>query len=179
MDLKNILQEEEKSSIKENIIDTKGEEDIRVHKKPIQLRDIENRSSGNKVASKHNESVESMKDLLNKEKQESMKKQWNKLDRGIRINRLKLFIKSQKEEKKLTSDEEEILNSIIMKALKSNKLNKNNDVKYDIESCEIESIKELKYDDKTRKYILNVPEVKKSKSTAKSRSNIDRFLKNH
>ena len=126
MDLKNILQEEEKSSIKENIIDTKGEEDIRVHKKPIQLRDIENRSSGNKVASKHNESVESMKDLLNKEKQESMKKQWNKLDRGMRINRLKLFIKSQKEEKKLTSDEEEILNTIIMKAPKSNKLNIHN-----------------------------------------------------
>lgn len=176
MDLKNILQEEVDTSIKEVVVD-EPDNNIRVHKKPIQLRDIENRSAGNKITSKLNESEESMKQLLNREKKESMKVPWNKLDKGMRINRLKLFIKSQVKVNDLSSIDEELLSSIIMKAYNANKLNKNNDVKYNIETCEIESIKELSYDETTNKYMLQFPDVKKTKVSTKSRSNIDRFLK--
>jgi hypothetical protein len=176
MDLKNILQEEVDTSIKEVVVD-ETDNNIRVHKKPIQLRDIENRSAGNKITLKLNESEQSMKHLLNREKKESMKVPWNKLDKGMRINRLKLFIKSQVKVNDLSSIDEELLSSIIMKAYNSNKINKNNDVKYNIETCEIESIKELSYDETTNKYNLQFPDVKKTKVSTKSRSNIDRFLK--
>ena len=166
MDLKNILKEEE-----EEVSSTK---DIRVHKKPMQLRDIENRSSSRKIGGNTFETQETMKELINEEKKNSYKKSWNKLDLGLKINRLKNFIEKESIEKELSEKQKEELSSVLLNGCRSNKLNKNSDINYNIEQGEIIGIKALYY---TPKIGLRLNEVKKSKHGNKSKSNIDRFIK--
>ena len=60
MDLKGVLKDEETQEKEKTNA-------VRVHKKPIQLRDIENRSSNNRKADDYM-SDEKIKKLLNKEK---------------------------------------------------------------------------------------------------------------
>ena len=62
MDLKGVLNEKDEEQTSEKSTA------VRVHKKPIQLRDIENRSSSNRKAVDSHETDEKIKKLLNKEK---------------------------------------------------------------------------------------------------------------
>ena len=83
MDLKGVLHEKK---------DEKKSDDpsVRTHKKPMQLRDIESRSASNKHENINSD--EDIKNILKKEKENIYKKKWNKLDLGLKINRLRLFI---------------------------------------------------------------------------------------
>ena len=87
MDLKNILQESDTKSSGKGVT-------IEVHKKPIQLRDIESRSLSNKRASIY-ESDKNIQDLLNQEKKDCYKQSWNKLDKGMKLNRLRVYIEKE------------------------------------------------------------------------------------
>ena len=111
LEQKNILKEKkviengtaisEQTSEKEKEESEQKDNSVRVHKKPIQLRDIENRSSNNRKTSLSHESDEKIRRLLNKEKKQYYKQTWNKLDNGMKINRIKLFIESEKEKRTL------------------------------------------------------------------------------
>ena len=173
MDLKNILKEEEESG------DVQGPDSavkgIRVHKKPMQLRDIENRSASRKVGGGLHETKETMKDLIDEEKINSFLKPWNKLDLGLKLNRLKNYVEKVAIEKGLDEGTKSELEKILLSACRGGKLNKNSDIDYDNNIGDITNIKILKYEND--KYFLNIHEVKKSKSGGKSKSNIDRFLK--
>ena len=83
-DLKNVLQDgknEKKEDVKK----------INKHKKPMQLRDIESRSSTvTKVQSKV-ETPENMKKFIDEEKTQLFKQPWNRLDTGMKLNRIRLF----------------------------------------------------------------------------------------
>jgi len=168
MDLKNVLHENQE--------ETNDDTSIRKHKKPIQLRDIENRSANNrKTGGVECESDEQIKELLEKEKEEIYKQSWNKLDNGLKINRLKKFIENEKIEKSLEHEKTQQLTKILIGACRSNKLNKNTDVIYDKENCKITNIRILKYE--KNKYQLEIADVKKTKPSGKSKSNIERLLK--
>ena len=170
MDLKNVLNENQEEK--------PDDVNIRKHKKPIQLRDIENRSASNRKSGNVEtalESDEQIKELLEKEKEEIYKQSWNKLDNGLKINRLKKFIENEKLEKNLNDEKEQQLTKILISACRSNKLNKNTDVVYDKDSCQITNIRILKYE--KNKYHLEIADVKKSKPSGKSKSNIERLLK--
>ena len=104
MDLKVVLNEKEEEGGGGGKTDS-----VRVHKKPIQLRDIENRSSNNRKTSLSHESDEKIKKMLNKEKNQYYKQAWNKLDNGMKINRIKLFVESEKEKNALSEEEMESL----------------------------------------------------------------------
>ena len=169
MDLKNILKEEGES----NSLEKTPDKDIRVHKKPMQLRDIENRSASRKVGL--HETKETIKDLIDEEKINSYKKPWNKLDLGLKLNRLKNYVEKEAIEKGLDEEKKSELEKTLLSACKTGKLNKNSDIEYDSNIGDIKNIKILKY--ANDKYFLNIHEVKKSKSGGKSKSNIDRFLK--
>ena len=175
MDLKTILKDECEKPPEEKTNSEKKEEHIRKHKKPLQLRDIESRS-----ASKRSENIasdESISKMIDAEKGNSLKKSWNKLDTGLKLNRLKLFISKEKEEKNLDSTQEKELKNLLMGLCQKNKLNKNTDVSYNNEECFIISIKNLKFNEETKKYHYKEPEVKAKKASgSKSRSNVDRFL---
>ena len=165
MDLKNVLNDDvgEKTT------------NIRVHKKPIQLRDIENRSANNHVKINNQTTDEHMKEIINNEKKNIYFKSWNKLDNGLKINRLHKFIEIEKEKRKLSENNKNKLSKLLLNAHANNKLNKISDVKYDIEKGEIIEIKILLFDEETKKYSLKIKESK-PKTTTKSKTNIDRLL---
>lgn len=176
MDLKGVLNEkEEEDGKKEKSPIDDGA--VRVHKKPIQLRDIENRSSTNRKTSLSHESDEKIKKLLNKEKKQYYKQVWNKLDNGMKINRLKLFVESEQEKNELNVTQCERLKTLLITSCTSGKLNKSSDVVYNKEEGVIEGIKILKYNESKKEYKLQYNDNKKKHSSSKSKSNIDRFLK--
>lgn len=173
MDLKGVLNEKDEQQEQSPTDDGA----VRVHKKPIQLRDIENRSSTNRKTSLSHESDEKIKKLLNKEKKQYYKQAWNKLDNGMKINRLKLFVESEKEKNELDETQAERLKTILITSCTSGKLNKSSDIVYNKEEGIIVSIKILKYNESKKEYKLQYNDNKKKHASSKSKSNIDRFLK--
>ena len=177
MDLKGVLDDKEPTKVIEqnNLNDDKN---IRVHKKPLQLRDIENRSSNRRKVKTDHESDEQIKDMLIKEKEEVYKQNWNKLDLGMKINRLKIHFDELETQYSLNSEQKEKLRILLMSSCSSGNLNKISDVTYDKEQCRVISIKNLILNSETKEFKLEIVESKKTKvSSSKSRSNIDRFLK--
>ena len=183
MDLKNIL---DKEIYDDNIsAEVKDKEDIynekegmiRTHKKPIQLRDIENRSLNTKREPSF-DTEEEIQGFLIEEKKNSLRKPWNKLDNGMKINRLKVFCDKQKIKHKLSENEKESLSKLLIVTCHSNKINRNTDVNYNTDTCEIETIKPLEFDEAKRKYKMNLITTGNRKNDKpKSKSQIDRFLK--
>ena len=172
MDLKHALKDKQKS--KDKISD--DEEHIKKHKKPMQLRDIESRSSSNHR--KFNEKYESekdMNDLIEKEKKLIYFQNWNKLETGHKLNRIRKYIHKIKDEKNLSDNDVKKLQTMLFDACNSNKLNKISDISYDKEKGEIKEIKILEFTE-DNKFSLKIVQ-QKTKSTPKSKSNIDRFLK--
>ena len=138
------------------------------------MRDIENRSSS-KTRYDSYESKEKMTELLNKEKDTIYKQTWNKLDRGLKINRLKEFISREVKQKKLTKIQELQLSELLLSACSNNKMNRINDIIYNHHEGNIEQLKNLNYKDGI--YHLKMIEQKQSRTSTKPKSNIDRFLK--
>ena len=165
MDLKDVLQEE----VKETPPQT-----TEVHKKPIQLRDIENRSSSRNRVEKY-ETREQMTELLNQEKNLIYKQPWNKLEKGLKINRLKDYVQRCSQEDQLTVSQTQQLKDLLVSACTNNQLNRMNDISYNKEEGYIQSIKLLQK--KEGIYTLKVHETKAGRSGGKPKSNIDRFLK--
>ena len=178
MDLKTILKEESsepEKEVPEKKEKEQKEEHIRKHKKPLQLRDIESRSANKRTD--NIESDESISKMIDVEKGVSLKKPWNKLDTGLKLNRLKIFIENEKVVRSLNSSQERELKTLLMGLCQRGKLNKNTEVVYDTSESVIVSIKNLKFNDETEKYNYKEPEVRaKKQSGNKSRSNVDRFL---
>lgn len=101
-------------------------------------------------------------------------KEWIKLEKGMKLNRINLFIKKQKEENGLNDTQTKSLKDILFKACNDGMLNKMSDVTYKDE--EIQSIRNLEFNEQTKKYKLKTSSSK-HRVNVKSRSNIDRFMK--
>ena len=101
---------------------------------------------------------------------------WNKLEKGMKMNRIVLYIKKETEEKDLSNTISKELKSILFNACDRGLFNKISEVKYDTEIGEIESFKCLEFNESTRKYKLKSTGPK-NRSVSKSRSNIDRLVK--
>ena len=173
MDLKTILNDVEISddNLESNL---KNNPNVNVHKKPIQLKDIERRSKTNH--DKNNISETEINKLIDLEKGKIYNQSWNKLDNGSKINRLKKYSLILKEEHNLNENELNKLNKLLIASCNKNKLNKNSDVIYDIDDTEITNIKILEFNEDIRVFSLKINEAK-SKPKNKSKTNIERFLK--
>jgi len=167
MDLGQTLKDKKKSEKKKE-----SSELIIKHKKPNELKDIESRSNNNRETSS-NSSEKDINNFLDNEKKLIYFKDWNKLDIGYKLNRLRNFTEKIKKEKNLSNVEQ--LENLVIDACNKGKLNKNSDVLYDKDKGEIISLKNLNCDDNNF-FTLKIVE-KKTKSTPKSKTNIDRFLK--
>jgi hypothetical protein len=163
MDLKKVL--------KDNKL---NKEAVKVYRKPIQLRDIENRSKNNKnVIEGEYKTNEDINQLIENEKKTMYHKPWNKLNYGQKLNLLYDYIESKQGEYELDEHDITKLKGIVSKACENNKLNRNSDVIYDMDEKKILDIKILDIPGKKIKIV-----EKKTKSNTKSKSNIERFLKN-
>ena len=176
-DLKNILHEViEDINDDENDINLKDNPNVKVHKKPIQLTEIEKRSKSNSVQGSI-KSEQEINKIIDMEKDKLYNQLWTRLDNGCKINRLKHYVEnSLKEDFSLTDKEIEKCNKLLSNACSKNKLTKSSDVIYDKEIGIIKNIKVLHFDEEKRVFILKFPETK-SKGKNKSKSNIERFFK--
>ena len=119
-----------------------------------------------------------MDELLNaveNEKNNRFQKPWTKLDKGSKLNRIKLFIEKEKEEKNLNEEQTKKLKKLLFHLCENGSLNKSGDIDYSSETYHILSIKNLKYNEIKKNYSFDLPK-KTIKPTTKSKSNIDRHF---
>ena len=168
MDLKNILDEPQKINLKKN-------PNVKVHKKPIQLKDIENRSKTN--LNKNKDISESdINKLIDLEKNKIYNQTWTKLDNGSKINKLQEYSIKLSLEYELNDNQKNKLTKLLTSACNKGKLNKISEVEYDKDNCEITNIKILIFNPDLKSFSLKLSE-NKSKSKNSSKSNIERLLK--
>ena len=86
---------------------------------------------------------ESLQELLKRESEVAFKKPWHRLERGMRLNRLRLFVDSMKDNKGLQEEEAVALLTLLTKSLDKKFLNSKNAVIYDIDNEKILEIKNL------------------------------------
>ena len=101
---------------------------------------------------------------------------WNKLEKGVKMNRILIFIQSEVQENTLTEQQSKELKNLLFKACENGLFNKISDVEYDESKAEIKSIKNLEFNESSKKYKIKTGGTK-NRSVSKSRSNIDRLTK--
>mgnify|MGYP003975874153 FL=1 len=168
MDLKNILEE--------NDNDLKKNPNVKVHKKPIQLKDIERRSRNSMLKNDSELSETDINKMVDDEKGKKYHQTWTRLDNGSKLNRLLLYSQKCKEDYELTDNEFKKLQKILINAINKNKFSKISEINYDKENGIISDIKVLEFNEDTRVFNLKFQETK-SKPKSGSKSNIERLLK--
>jgi len=111
-----------------------------------------------------------------KDKDVRFKKPWNKLEKGMKLNRLLIFIEKETEEHTLSPGLKKELKNLLFKACDGGYFNKISEVSYDVDEACINSIKSLEFNSDTKRYKIKSGSSK-HRSTSKSKSNIDRLLK--
>ena len=99
---------------------------------------------------------------IDQEKENRFKKQWTKLDKGSKLNRLLVFIKMQKIEHNLSDANENNLKTLLLQLHNANLLTKSSDIEYDIETALIIRISNLHYDEELNKYTFIKTDKKKN-----------------
>ena len=84
---------------------------------------------------------DSLQRMIEQEAGGVYKKPWHRLERGLRLNRIRAFVHDMATKRGLKDSEQESLLSLLMKSLDKKMLNSKTAVEYDPES---ESIKEIK-----------------------------------
>lgn len=74
---------------------------------------------------------------------DAYKRQWHRLERGLRLNRLRLFVQEEGQKVNLTETESNQLLTLLQKALDKKILNSKTTVIYDIDEERIKEIKGL------------------------------------
>lgn len=86
---------------------------------------------------------ESLENMLTAESNSAYKRPWHRLDRGLRLNRIRAFTESMGKARGLKESEQTALLSLLTKALDRKALNSKTCVLYDMEKEEITEIKPL------------------------------------
>ena len=159
-------------------------ENKRIHKKPLALKELENKDRLMSLKKKHIQGTnsdeikaEDMNTLLDKETSEIFNKSWNKLEKGLKYNRVTIHLDKLKEEYTLTETEVSEVKKMLFSAISKGILTKNTEVNYNKEEATIVKINILIFDEKKRKFNIKREQTKRPKSTGRSKSNIERLLK--
>ena len=86
-----------------------------------------------------------LENFLNINASEAYKRPWHRLERGLRLNRIRSFVEAEKTRLMLSNDDTEYLKTKIEKALEKKLLNSKTCVVYDQDKEEIQEIKGLIY----------------------------------
>jgi hypothetical protein len=86
---------------------------------------------------------ESLQRLIDAEASVAYKRPWHRLERGLRLNRLRLFVKELGDKRSLKDTERTNLLTLLSKALDKKLLNSKTAVEYDPEEEKIKEIKPL------------------------------------
>jgi hypothetical protein len=86
-----------------------------------------------------------LENFLNVNASEAYKRPWHRLERGLRLNRIRKFVESEKARLNLTEEDAEYLKQRLEKALDKKLLNSKTCVVYDPVTEDIQEIKGLVY----------------------------------
>lgn len=81
--------------------------------------------------------------ILTNDAENSLKRPWHKLERGLRIGRLRDYVSRETERVKLNADDSDALFKLLLKALDRKLLSSKAAVTYDVDSQQITEIKGL------------------------------------
>lgn len=87
--------------------------------------------------------TDSLLRFLDQDAGNAYKRQWHRLERGLRLNRLKKFSQEEAERLHLTDSERDALYSLLCKSLDKKLLNSKTSVFYDVQQERITEIKGL------------------------------------
>ena len=112
-----------------------------------------------------------LESFLNLNASEAYKRPWHRLERGLRLNRIRKFVESESNRMNLSEEDADYLKQRLEKALDKKLLNSKTCVVYDPVSEEIQEIKGLVYH-KTAdgKILSNIIEKKNSGMTFRKKS---------
>jgi hypothetical protein len=99
--------------------------------------------SGSNFAANLHASTNTFVNFLNQEADDAYKRPWHRLERGLRLNRLRKFVDEEALRLNLTAPEKAALDTQIMKANDKKLLNSKNAVIYDADEQKIKEIKGL------------------------------------
>lgn len=84
-----------------------------------------------------------LEEMIATEAGSAYKKPWHRLERGLRLNRLRMFVEDISTKRSLKAEEKEALLQLLMKSLDKKLLNSKTAVEYDQEEQVIKEIKPL------------------------------------
>ena len=135
-------------------------------------------STYNNLSPRDTNDVNNINDFLEKEKQTHTNELWSKLDKTIKMQKIRAFIEDYSTINNLTAKESKFLLSFLTTGLEQKRLSKAKDVIYDRESGVIKSIPCLLFNQVNRKFTLKRCEKRQStlkclppKRTNKTRDN--------
>lgn len=105
--------------------------------------------------------------LLEREKQNNKADSWNKLDKTVKTQALHSFAETYGKDNALSAKDVKSLKMFFSDCLKTNKLNKTKDVKYDKDARTVVSVPALAYNTTSHNYTLKNTDAKRV-STLKS-----------
>jgi len=135
-------------------------------------------STYNNLSPRETNDVNNINDFLEKEKQTHTNELWSKLDKTIKMQKIRVFIENYSTINNLTAKESKNLLSFLTASLDQKRLSKAKDVIYDRENGVIKSIPCLLFNQVSRKFTLKRCEKRQStlkclppKRTNKTRDN--------
>lgn len=135
-------------------------------------------SNYNNLSPRETNDVNNINDFLEKEKQTHTNELWSKLDKTIKMQKIRVFIENYSTINNLTAKESKNLLSFLTASLDQKRLSKAKDVIYDRENGVIKSIPCLLFNQVSRKFTLKRCEKRQStlkclppKRTNKTRDN--------
>lgn len=81
--------------------------------------------------------------FLNAQADNAYRRPWHRLEHGLRLNRLRLFVEEEAQRTSYSAEEKERLYNLLVKALDRKLLNSKNNVLYDVEAERITEVKGL------------------------------------
>ena len=123
-------------------------------------------SNYNNLSPRETNDVNNINDFLEKEKQTHTNELWSKLDKTIKMQKIRVFVENYATINNLTAKESKTLLSFLATGLDQKRLSKAKDVIYDRETGIIKSIPCLLFNQINRKFTLK--RCEKRQSTLKS-----------
>jgi len=120
----------------------------------------------NNLSPRDTNDVNNINDFLEKEKQTHTNELWNKLDKTIKMQKIRVFVDDYSTINNLTVKESKFLLTFLTTSLDQKRLSKSKDVIYDRENGLIKSIPCLLFNQINRKFTLK--RCEKRQSTLKS-----------
>lgn len=124
-----------------------------------------------KTQKKGVESNDTFKTLLEDSAKEAYSRPWHRIERGLRLNRLRIFIEDISEQFNMTKEEKESFFIFLQKALDKKLLNTLKVVQYDQDTQRIKLIRGLEI--KRQQDVLKWGFVKKQKSDTRKKKKED------